>query len=258
MKSLPKLMVAPTGARHTKTSHPALPITDAEVIEVAIACQAAGADGIHVHIRDAKGKHEIDAGHYRAILAQLREAVPDMYHQVTSEAAGRYSGKEQRAIVRDLAPSHVSVAVREMVRQPSDWDETLDFYEWAHDTDVDIQHILFSPTEVRGFIAALDEGRIPGTTHLIQLVQGSYANGSKGQIPLAEYLSELEKADGMTFDWMLCAFGADETNNLATAAKHGGKARVGFENSFQNADGSLAKDNAMRVREVATTIQNQR
>lgn len=256
MTPLPKIMVAPNGARRGKSDHPALPVTDAEVIETAIACHAAGADGIHVHIRDADGKHEIDAGHYRAILDQLRDAVPDMYHQVTSESADRYTGAEQRAIMRDLAPAHVSVAVREMVRERSDWAEAQDFYEWAHTSNVNIQHILYSPIEVRGFVNALGEGRIPGKTHLIQLVQGSYANGSDGQLDLADYLSELDKADGMTFDWMLCAFGAQETENLTRAARFGGKARVGFENSFHNKDGSLADDNAMRVREVAAAVQS--
>ena len=255
MKPLPKLMVAPNGARRSKADHAALPVTDVEVIETVIACHAAGADGIHVHIRDADGKHEIDAGHYRAILDRLRDAVPDMYHQVTSESAGRYSGAEQRAIMRDLAPAHVSVAVREMVRQRSDWDEAQEFYEWAYGAKVDIQHILYSPIEVRGFVTALAEGRIPGKTHLIQLVQGSYAKGSEGQTDLSEYLSELGKAEGMKFDWMLCAFGTDETDNLTRAARFGGKARVGFENSFLNKDGSLADDNAMRVREVAAAIQ---
>lgn len=256
MTPLPRLMVAPNGARRGKSDHPMLPITDAEVIETAIACQAAGADGIHVHIRDADGQHEIDAGHYRAVLDQLRDAVPDMYHQVTSESAGRYSGAEQRDMMRDLTPSYVSVAVREMVRQPSDWGQAQDFYEWARGTGVEIQHILYSPTEVRDFVVALDAGRIPGTTHLIQLVQGTYANGSDGQIALADYLSELECADGMTFDWMLCAFGSEETDNLALAAQHGGKARVGFENSLWNKDGTLAQDNAMRVREVDRAIRN--
>lgn len=254
MKPLPQIMVAPNGARRGKSDHAALPVTDAEIIETAIACQAAGADGIHVHIRDSNGNHEIDAGHYRAVIGQLREAVPDMYLQVTSESAERYSGAEQRAMMRDLVPSHVSVAVREMVRQRSDWNEAQDFYEWAHGSNVDVQHILYSPIEVRGFVAALAEGRIPGKTHLIQLVQGSYAKGSEGQIDLGDYLSELDKAEGMTFDWMLCAFGPDETDNLVRAARFGGKARVGFENSFHNKDGSLADDNAMRVREVAAAI----
>lgn len=131
MTPLPRLMVAPNGARRGKADHPALPITDAELVAAAIACQEAGADGIHVHIRDATGQHVIDAGHYRALLVQLQQAVPGMYLQVTSEAAGRYSAAEQRAMMRDLRPAHVSVALREMVRVPSDWDAAQEFYAWA-------------------------------------------------------------------------------------------------------------------------------
>ena len=47
---LPRLMVAPNGARRGKGDHPALPITDAEMIATARACHTAGADGIHLHI----------------------------------------------------------------------------------------------------------------------------------------------------------------------------------------------------------------
>ena len=43
--------------------------------------------------------------------------------------------------------------------------------------------------------------------------------------------------------------GAQETARLIVEA--GGKARVGFENSLWNADGSVAADNAERVRAIA-------
>ena len=256
MTPLPRLMVAPNGARRSKADHPALPITDAEIVATALDCQRAGADGIHVHIRDANGQHEIDADHYRAILDRLRQAVPDMYLQVTSESAGRYSGAEQRAIMRNLRPAHVSVAMREMVRDPEDWEQAQDFYEWALASGVEIQHILYAPGEVRNFVDALDAGRIPGKEHLIQLVQGSYANGSADSVALSAYLDEMKRADGMRFDWMLCAFGAAETASLALAAKMGGKARVGFENSLRHGDGSLAADNAARVREVYAALRD--
>ncbi|MGJ8624777.1 MAG: 3-keto-5-aminohexanoate cleavage protein [Yoonia sp.] len=255
MTPLPRLMVAPNGARRGKADHARLPVTDAEVVAAVVASAAAGADGAHVHIRDEDGKHQIDAGHYRALVDQLRDAVPDMYLQVTSESADRYSGAEQRLMMRELVPQHVSVGMREMVRQPSDWPEAQDFYEWAQDAKVDVQHILYSPQEVRTFWESVDAGRIPGTHHLIQLVQGTYANGAKGKAALADYLAEMSAGAGQTYDWMLCAFGAEETDSLVDAALAGGKARVGFENSLWNKDGSLAADNAMRVREVDAAIR---
>jgi uncharacterized protein (DUF849 family) len=248
-------MVAPNGARRGKEDHPALPVTDEEVIYSAIACHAAGADGIHFHIRDATERHILDADRYRELLNRLADVVPQMYLQVTSETAGYYEAHEQQEMVRTLKPAHVSVGLREMVRTPEDWAQARDFYHWATDHGVEVQHILYSPEEVHHFIDACDKGRIPGKEQHVLFVQGSYANGAKDAIALEEYLAPLQQSDGLSYDWMCCAFGKDETASLTRAAQLGGKARVGFENSLWNANGSLAKDNAARVREVADAIK---
>lgn len=255
MTPLPRLMVAPNGARRGKSDHPALPITDEEVLQVAVACQAAGADGIHLHIRDDDGAHLLDAGRYRALLGDLENAVPGMYLQVTSEAAGRYCAQDQRDMMRALRPAHVSVALREMVRAPSDWTEARAFYHWAADNDVDIQHILYDPNEVATFAEALLGGDIPGNHHLVQLVQGSYADGSTGALGLPAYLDALKRAPDHSFDWMVCAFGKDETASIIDAARLGGKARAGFENSLWHRDGARATDNAARIREIDAALR---
>lgn len=255
MRPLPRLMVAPNGARRGKVDHPALPVTDDELVETARACQQAGADGLHMHIRDASGRHLLDARRYATLLDRLADQVPGMYLQVTSEAAGRYEAEEQRAMMRGLRPKYVSVALREMVRHPDDWPAARDFYLWAADQGIEIQHILYSPHEVSAFADAWVSGLIPGKSQLLQFVQGSYANGSRDSIPLESYLEPLRRAEGMSFDWMSCAFGADETASLVRAAELGGKARVGFENSLHNRDGTIAADNAARVREVDAAIR---
>ena len=84
--ALPTIMVAPNGARRTKSDHPALPITIEELVETAMACQQAGADGLHAHVRDADGRHILDAGLYNELLAELNSATPDLYIQITTEA----------------------------------------------------------------------------------------------------------------------------------------------------------------------------
>lgn len=255
MTPLPRLMVAPNGARRGKANHRALPITDNEIVGTALECQYAGADGIHVHIRDDSGRHLIDAGRYRALLDRLETEVPGLYLQVTSEAAGRYEAAEQQAMMRALGPANVSVGLREMVRTPDDWPAARDFYHWAADAGVEIQHILYAPDEVRRFVCAVRAGHIPGTHHLIQLVQGTYADGSRGAVDLETYLEQMNGAEDMSFDWMLCAFGDSETASVIKAAEYGGKARVGFENSLHNADGSVAPNNAARIREVDTALR---
>ncbi|MEH6726013.1 MAG: 3-keto-5-aminohexanoate cleavage protein [Hyphomicrobiales bacterium] len=255
-KPLPNIMVAPNGARRTKADHSAIPLTQPELVETAIACQAAGADGIHLHIRDAEGLHLLDVAGYARLLDALSAAVPDMYLQVTSEAAGRYMADEQIAIVRALKPDHVSVALREMVPSPEAWPAAQAFYHWAADKDVSIQHILYAPEEVALFLDAVSAGRIPGTHHLLQFVLGDYQGTRISRPEDIEPLLDLlaGAGSGHTFDWMLCAFGREETGCLTEAARLGGKVRVGFENSLWNADGSLAADNAERVREVSGAI----
>ena len=107
--------VAPNGARKQKVDHRALPITPAELAATAAECQDAGASMIHLHVRDDRGGHLLDAQAYRAATAAVRDAVgPDMIIQVTTEAVGIYSVDEQIAVVQELKPEAVSLAVREL------------------------------------------------------------------------------------------------------------------------------------------------
>ncbi|MEM6761263.1 MAG: 3-keto-5-aminohexanoate cleavage protein [Pseudomonadota bacterium] len=257
---LPALMVSPTGARRTKADHPALPMSLDEIVEAAVACAKAGATGLHLHVRDKEGRHSIDVGRYREALDALHAAAPDLYVQVTSEAAGRYSPAEQRAMVRALRPAHVSVAFREMTADPAEDAEVRAFYHFARDEGIDIQHIAFSERELSRLIAAIDDGTIPGTNHLVQLVLGTY-DGRVRSNPamIAPFLAPMEARRGvLSFDHMVCAFGREETRCLVEAVNHGSKARVGFENSIWNDDGRVATDIVERVVEVATAIAGTR
>ena len=60
-EKLPKLMVAPNGARRLKKDHPAVPLTINETVETAKACYKEGAEAIHLHVRDKNGQHVLDA-----------------------------------------------------------------------------------------------------------------------------------------------------------------------------------------------------
>ncbi|MGH6903418.1 MAG: 3-keto-5-aminohexanoate cleavage protein [Geminicoccaceae bacterium] len=52
--------VAPNGARRTKTDHPDLPITPAEIARDAAWCADAGASVLHLHVRAGDGRHSLD------------------------------------------------------------------------------------------------------------------------------------------------------------------------------------------------------
>ncbi|WP_306145752.1 3-keto-5-aminohexanoate cleavage protein [Roseibium sp. MMSF_3412] len=254
MTALPKILVAPTGARRGKSDHPALPVTIEEIIETCRACASAGAGGVHAHIRADDGSHSLDLERYRTLVARLEENFPGWFVQVTSEAAGRYDAAEQRTLIRSLKPKAVTAAIRELVPDAAAEPDAKVLYHWARDNDVTIQHICFDLKDMERLIGFIRDGTIPGSSHQVQLVLGSY-DGSKVSRPEdIEPFIEPMLALGQTqnFDWMLCAFGREETDCLLRTLELGGKARIGFENSLWNRDGSVARDNAERVEELVS------
>ncbi|KAJ02617.1 3-keto-5-aminohexanoate cleavage protein [Sulfitobacter mediterraneus] len=253
MTPLPALMVAPTGARKTKADHPKLPITLPEILHTAEACFRAGADGLHLHIRDAQGAHVLDAGQYREALEALHAAVPDMAVQITTEAVGRYSPSEQRRIVREVRPDLVSVSLAEMT---TDDDQTavLDFYHWAAGNGIAVQHILYGPRDLQRFETMALQGQLGEGLLQAIFVLGRYSDGQESVPADLDTFLAWQAALDQPLDWAVCAFGRQETACLAAAAVAGGKLRVGFENSLWNADGAIAADNAERVAEIAQVI----
>lgn len=251
MPDLPTVMVAPNGARKTKADHPAVPITICDLIETANSCWEAGARALHAHVRDSEQKHVLDAGMYRELLSELSLALPDLYVQITTEAVGRYSAEVQRQLVYDVCPTAASFAVREMVSD-GDLEASKRLYFWALDTEIDIQHILYAPEDVSLFAELQSQGVIPQSKSQLMLVLGRYSETLQSSpSDLDPFLEHLKSYD-IDADWAVCAFGNAETVCLEKALIAGGKARVGFENSLWNRDGSMAKDNAERVREICS------
>src|SRR6202008_3948323 len=80
------LAVAPNGGRKTKADHPALPLTSGELARAAAECLERGASMIHLHVRDAEGRHSLDPEAYRAAIASICQEVGDrLVLQITSE-----------------------------------------------------------------------------------------------------------------------------------------------------------------------------
>ena len=261
MKTLPTIIVAPNGARRTRADHPALPVTIAETVAAAAACFEAGAQALHAHVRDADGSHVLDAGLYRELIGEMRAKVPRMDVQITTEAVGRYTPEEQRKVVRDVQPKAVSVALREMLPDESEVAAARGFYHWAGEAGIAVQHILYEPAEVLPFFERVQQGVVPANDLQLLFVLGRYAPGQQSDVAdLDPYLRALDEAayDAGRIGWALCAFGVRETDCLVEAVRRGGRARIGFENSLWNRDGSVAADNAERVRELKRMLATAR
>lgn len=249
--ALPQLMVAPNGARRTKEDHPAIPITISEIVSTARACHVAGADGIHIHVRDVHGGHILDAGLYREVLRELEIAVPDMQLQITTEAVGKYSAQEQRQLVRDVRPKSVSVSIAEMFSD-GNIKSALNFYHWCHEENIAVQHILYGPSDLNLIDDRLGAAEFTEEPQQMLFVLGRYTKNQQSRpedlTPFMNWLS----GNRWQADWAVCAFGQGETDCLRHAYNLGGKVRIGFENSIWHKNGAIAEDNAARIKEFLT------
>ena len=252
--NLPKLMVAPNGARKSKKNHPNLPVTISEIVQEAKNCFQKGANAIHAHVRDQEGNHSLDIGLYKELLIELKTKVPDLPVQITTEAVGKYSPEDQINVVERIIPEAASVALVEMIPDKKDTKLAKKFYKSSIESNIQIQHILYSVNDLRVFIHSVKSKIIPQQNLQVLYVLGRYEkNFQSNTNDLEPFLLE-HKSILTSIEWGVCAFGKAETDCLIKASSLGGKVRVGFENNFYNKDGSIAETNADRVSEIVKLI----
>ena len=247
---LPELIVAPNGARKTKKDHPNLPITITEIVEEADKCFKCGANAIHAHIRDKNESHTLDPGLYRELIKELKIKVPNMPVQITTESVGKYSPREQFDVVKTILPESASVAFIEMLPDIKDYKLAKDFYEFSSDNNVQVQHILYSVKDLKYFIQAIKSKIISNENLQVLYVLGRYDTNFQSRTEDLDLFIQEHKSIISFVEWGICAFGEAETDCLMKSYSLGGKARVGFENNFKNADGTIADTNADRVSEI--------
>lgn len=244
--------VAPNGARKTKSDHPALPMTADDIGRVAADCAEAGAAMIHLHVRADDGTHSLDADRYRAAIAAVRrEAGSDMIVQVTSEAVGIYSVDAQHAMVRDVKPEAVSLAIRELCPSANEETAFAELTGWMANEGVAPQYILYDAADVVRFADLKRRGLVTGDEPFVLFVLGRYSKGQTSEP--SDLLAFLRAAESEALDgpWAMCAFGPKEAACGLTAAGLGGHCRVGFENNLALANGGVAPDNAALVAQIA-------
>jgi 3-keto-5-aminohexanoate cleavage enzyme len=240
--------VAPNGARKTRKDHPALPITPQELADCAAACRDAGASMLHLHVRNTAGGHSLAPGDYRPAIEAVRRAVgQSLVLQLTSEALGIYAPAEQQAMVRELRPEAVSLALREILPDAASEPQGAAFLGWAHREEIVVQFILYGPDDVERYGDLRWRGVIPEGRHWVLFVLGRYTAGQRSSLAdLLPMLSAWRAAGEATagVPWANCAFGSREIECSLGAAALGGHVRIGFENNLQLPDSRIARDNA--------------
>jgi 3-keto-5-aminohexanoate cleavage enzyme len=242
--------VAPNGARRGKADHARIPLTAAELAAEAEAIADAGAHALHLHVRDADGKHSLDAGIYRQALDAIRARVDErLVVQVTTESVGMYAPEQQMAVIRELVPPCASVAIRELIREPAQEKAAAEFFAWAHKAGVGLQFIVYESAEVVRLAKLQASGVVP-----IDKPHALFVLGRKDGMSNPQDLLPFVNAWPADWPWTACAFGRTEPLCLAAAVALGGHVRVGFENNLLAPDGTPARDNAAAVANVLQLI----
>jgi uncharacterized protein (DUF849 family) len=241
------IAVAPTGARRGKADHPRLPIGIAEIARDAAEALEAGAAMIHLHVRDAKGRHTLEAELYRDAIAEVRRTVGErLLVQITTEAVGRYRPDEQMAVVDAVRPEAVSIALREILPEGGDETAVARFFARTAARATAVQIIVFGAAELARAEAFAARGVLPERFSTLAVL-GRHSPAGATQAELDAYLA----AGFSGRPWMVCAFGPGEAGFAAQAAQAGGDARVGFENNLHLPDGTVAPSNAAIVAAAA-------
>jgi uncharacterized protein (DUF849 family) len=248
------IAVAPNGGRRGKADHAALPLSMAELAACAVECLTHGAAMLHLHIRDAQGRHLLDGEAYRDALGKIKAATGnELVIQITTEALGLYTPAEQMAVTKAVRPEAASFALRELVPEAAAEPAFADFLLWLKREHVTPQIILFSAREAQHLARLRERGIVPWNDVPVLYVLGRYV---KDQLSRPQDLLAFLAPGVPRFGhWTTCAFGRHEAAAVSLGALLGGHVRVGFENNLHLPGGSLAGSNADLVRVVADILE---
>jgi uncharacterized protein (DUF849 family) len=156
--------------------------------------------------------------------------------------------------VRAVRPEAVSLALRELAPKDEHKGEFVEFLGWVHAENIAPQIILYDHNDLERLIGWVRAGALDGSRLSVLYALGRYTEGQKSNpVDLLGFLG----TEALPFrDWMVCAFGPQESRCAALAALLGGHVRVGFENNIYLPDGTIAPDNAALVDETASMLNS--
>ena len=273
---------AVTGAIHTPTMSPHLPITPQEIAEAAIGAAKAGAAIVHLHAREPKdGRPTQDPAMFMKFLPQIK-AASDVVINLTTGGAPTMTVEERLRPAAQLKPEVASLnmgsmnfGLYEMLGRYKEFK-----YDWEQpylagsderifkNTFRDIANILTTCREndTRFEIECYDIGHLYTASHFLDrglikpplLIQSVF--GIRGGIgPHPEDVLHMKRtADrlfGDAYYWSVLGAGRNQMFIAAMSAVMGGNVRVGLEDSLWLGRGQLAPSNAEQVAKARRILE---
>ncbi len=273
---------AVTGAIHTPSMSPHLPVTPEEIAEAAIGAAEAGAAIVHLHARDPNTGRPDQSPEAFGPFLQVVKQRSDCVINITTGGAPTMLVEER---VRPAAHYKPEVASLNMGSMNFGLYPMLDrFKEFKHDwekpylegsrdrifrnTFADIEYILTTCAEngTRFEIECYDIGHLYTLSHFVErglikpplFVQSVFGLlGGIGPHPedVAHMKRTADRLFGSDYQWSVLGAGRNQLAIAAQAAAMGGNVRVGLEDSLWIGPGKLAESNAQQVRLARQIIE---
>jgi len=273
---------AVTGAIHTPSMSPYLPVTAEEIAEASIAACEAGAAIIHLHARDPQtGKPDQRPEAFTPFLKVIKERC-DAVVNLTTGGSPYMTVQERMQPAKVLKPEVASMnmgtmnfglfpMLKRFKEFKHDWERP--YLEGSKDlifrnTYGDLETVLteLSVNDTRYEFECYDTSHLYNLAHFVErgLVKAPFfiqtvfgILGGIGTHPddVMHMKRTADRLFGDDYRWSVLGAGASQMKIAAMAASMGGNVRVGLEDSLWIGKGQLAKSNAEQVKRVRDILE---
>jgi uncharacterized protein (DUF849 family) len=274
---------AVTGAVHTPTMSPHLPLTPRDIAAQAIEAAQAGAAILHLHARDpADGRPSADPAVFAQFLPAIREGT-DAVINLTTGGSTSMTLEQRLAAPLRFRPEMASLNMGSMnfsihpvasriTRWQHDWEQA--YVEGTEDTIFrntfrDIRRILKALGEgcgTRFEFECYDVGHLYSLAHFvdaglvrppffIQTIFGILGGIGPDPENVGFMRQTANRLFGKDYHWSVLAAGRHQMPLLTHAAVMGAHVRVGLEDSLFLERGRLATSNAEQVRKIRRILE---
>ncbi|RTZ44540.1 3-keto-5-aminohexanoate cleavage protein [Candidimonas sp. SYP-B2681] len=284
MASKKKVVItcAVTGAIHTPSMSPYLPVTADEIADAAIAAAQAGAAVLHLHARDpVNGKPSQDPDLFRPFLERIKSST-DAIVNITTGGSPHMTVEERMRPAMTFKPELASLNMGSMNFGLFPMLQRFTHFEhqWEREHLENSRDLIFKNT-YKDIEAILKQGTQNGTrfefecydiSHLYNLahfvdrglvesppfIQSVF--GILGGIgPHPEDLMHMRRtADrlfGDHYEWSILGAGRNQIALATIGAAMGANVRVGLEDSLWIGPGQLASSNAQQVERIRIVLE---
>lgn len=273
---------AVTGAIHTPSMSPYLPVSPGEIAEAAIEAARAGAAIVHMHARDPKdGRPSQNPDHFAPVLEALKHNT-DAVINLTTGGSPHMTVAERMRPAMEFKPEVASLNMGSMNfgLYPM-LDRFSEFkYTWEREALEKSRDLVFKNT-FADIETILDFGRANGTrfefecydiSHLynlahfrsrgatetplfIQSVFGLLGGIGADPEDLMHMRRTATRLFGDDYEWSILGAGRNQIPLASIGAAMGANVRVGLEDSLWIGPGKLAENNAAQVTRIRTILE---